>query len=226
MALAESTGTCALCGATVAKKKMTGHLKACLAARQPEPNTATGKKPRRTTVFHILVEGQYAPQYWLHLAAKTNAGLDDLDGFLRHIWLECCGHLSEFKIGKIGHSSSEDEFGDEGMDVALKDVLPQGKFFHNYDFGTTTHLALKVLGMLEGVQQDKVALLARNDPPAILCDCGKPATWVCVECMYGGKGWVCNDCAKTHECGDEALLPVVNSPRVGQCGYTGNAEDG
>ena len=222
-----STGKCALCGATVSKKEMTKHLKACLAARQPEPNTAMGKKPRRTTVFHLLVEGQYAPQYWLHVGAKTKARLDDLDGFLRDIWLECCGHLSEFKIGKTRHSSySEDDFDDEGMDASLEDVLPQGKFFHDYDFGTTTHLALKVLGMHEAVQQDKVILLARNDPPVILCDCGKPAEWVCGECIWDGKGWLCADCARKHKCESEGFLPVVNSPRVGQCGYTGDAEYG
>jgi hypothetical protein len=28
-------------------------------------------------------------------------------------------------------------------------------------------------------------------------------------------------CAGGHECGEEMLLPVVNSPRVAMCGYTG-----
>jgi hypothetical protein len=45
------------------------------------------------------------------------------------------------------------------------------------------------------------------EPPLISCEvCGKPATEVC---------------AGEHECGEEMLLPVVNSPRVGMCGYTG-----
>jgi hypothetical protein len=29
--------------------------------------------------------------------------------------------------------------------------------------------------------------------------------------------------SEEHECGEEALLPVVNSPRMGMCGYTGAA---
>ena len=26
---------------------------------------------------------------------------------------------------------------------------------------------------------------------------------------------------RNHDCGEEAILPVVNSPRMGVCGYTG-----
>ena len=37
----------------------------------------------------------------------------------------------------------------------------------------------------------------------------------------GGR-WLCEDCAKTHECGEEMLLPVCNSPRLGVCGYCGS----
>ena len=36
-----------------------------------------------------------------------------------------------------------------------------------------------------------------------------------------GEGWVCDECAPKHKCGEDMLLPVVNSPRVGMCGYTG-----
>lgn len=33
------------------------------------------------------------------------------------------------------------------------------------------------------------------------------------------------DFRKTHECGEDMLLPVVNSPRVGMCDYTGGYYD-
>ena len=46
----------------------------------------------------------------------------------------------------------------------------------------------------------------------------------CAQCIYEGGGWLCEACAKSHECGEEMLLPVVNSPRVGTWGYTGPAE--
>jgi hypothetical protein len=39
--------------------------------------------------------------------------------------------------------------------------------------------------------------------------------------LYPDEGWLCDECAVGHECGEEMLLPVVNSPRVGVCGYVG-----
>lgn len=40
-------------------------------------------------------------RYWLYLEMPARATLTDLDGFLRDIWLECCGHLSAFDIGTV-----------------------------------------------------------------------------------------------------------------------------
>ena len=162
----------------------------------------------------------------MHLDVPGKAALEDLDGFLRDIWLECCGHLSEFEIDGIRYSGSPmDEF-DESDDTCIKMnevVKPGMKFRHLYDFGSTTELALKVVSELEGCPAGKkIRVLARNEPPAIVCtNCGQSAKQVCTQCFYDDKGWLCGKCARTHECGEEMLLPVVNSPRVGVCGYTG-----
>ncbi|HEY1348548.1 MAG TPA: hypothetical protein VGF67_02840 [Ktedonobacteraceae bacterium] len=94
---------------------------------------------------------------------------------------------------------------------------------YEYDFGTTTELRLRVLAeeALEATGES-IQLLARNTPPAILCStCGKQATSVCVQCVYEEGSWLCADCAREHSCGSDTLLPVVNSPRVGMCGYAG-----
>ncbi len=110
------------------------------------------------------------------------------------------------------------------MQAPLGSVLyPKLEFHHEYDFGTTTTLTLKVISEYEGQAKGKsVQILARNDPPPIVCDkCGKPATQVCSQCLWEGKGWLCDQHASRHKCGEEMLLPVVNSPRVGMCGYTG-----
>jgi hypothetical protein len=82
---------------------------------------------------------------------------------------------------------------------------------------------LKVLGARERVGGAKgVEVLARNDPPPIAClHCGQPATQVCSQCFWEASGTFCERCAKKHKCGEEMLLPVVNSPRVGMCGYVG-----
>ncbi len=84
-------------------------------------------------------------------------------------------------------------------------------------------LRLKVLAERAGAQQKKaVELLAHNVLPEIPCDvCGKPATQICSQCIYEEGGQLCEACAEQHECGEEMLLPVINSPRMGMCGYDG-----
>ena len=105
------------------------------------------------------------------------------------------------------------------MDVPVGKVLSPGmKFTHEYDFGSTTHLALRVVGEREGkASQQRVRLLSRNEPPQVLCErCKKkPAAWVDV---FEDYAWCCEKCIENTE---EGVLPVVNSPRVGVCGYTG-----
>jgi hypothetical protein len=216
-----STGKCHLCGGTFDKSAMTKHLKSC---KQTEGSKAASGA-RKADVLHLLVEGRYAPHYWMHIKLPANARLEVLDGFLRNIWLECCGHMSMFTIQDKRYSVAPmGEFDDESMEARLGEVLSPGmKFYHEYDFGSTTHLALKVVSQEQKqIKGKSVTVLARNEPPQIPCDCcGKPAAQVCTECICSDKGWLCEACAARHECGEEMLLPVVNSPRVGVCGYTG-----
>ncbi len=212
-------GKCNLCNTTFSKAAMTKHLKSCI---QREETPARRKKTR---LFHLLVEGSGMPDYWMHLEVPAGATLQDLDSFLRDIWLECCGHLSAFTIEEVSYAiEPQKDLGDKGMKVKLGKVLAPGmKFIHEYDFGTTTELKLKVVEEREGERGDEpVRILARNEPPKIMCEsCGKLATYVCTQCMYEGEAWLCDDCAREHGCGEDMLLPVVNSPRVGMCGYTG-----
>jgi hypothetical protein len=227
MAKLQSEGKCLLCQGTFSKQAMSRHLAKCLRDHEKEPAVSKGK-PKQTRLFHIVVQGTYNPQYWLHLEMPAEATLSDLDAFLRDIWLECCGHLSEFEIE--GHRYGVEPFDDpwadeeeEGMDVALGEVLrPKMKFSYQYDFGSTTPLTLNVVSEREGKKPKKpVRLLARNDPPAVPCGvCGAPATQVTAE-GSGEDNWLCDKCAKGDDVEEEYLLPVVNSPRVGVCGYTG-----
>ena len=173
----------------------------------------------------MVIEGKGLPEYWIHVEASAGASLAALDGFLRDLWLECCGHLSAFTIDSQRYMSNPDsEMEESGMNVAFNKVLSTGmKFLHEYDFGTTTELVLKVVAEREVENNNKsIRLLARNNPPAMNCaSCGKPAVSACVECIYDGSGLLCEECSKNHECGEDMQLPVVNSPRVGMCGYSG-----
>lgn len=199
-------GTCAHCGKEFTKAGMGKHLAKCLIDRL---QTVLDKnKP----CFHLQVGAKNASAYWLHLQASADATLEDLDDFLRQIWVECCGHLSLFHIA------------DHEIDMSRKlgSCLQKGmEIEYDYDMGATTSLRITVLGGYPGLVTKKkpIEILARNQPPVIICDeCGEnPAAWICPEC-----GMLCTSCAAEHDCGDEEyLLPVVNSPRTGVCAYTG-----
>ena len=221
-----SMGTCSLCGKDFSRLFMTRHLITC---SLPGPKLLAVSPPAKQMSkrsFHLFVDARYAKAYWMHLAVPVEAPLHVVDAFLRQIWLECCGHLSAFTI-EGGRYSSEPmgEFEESGMGVRLSRILRPGMVFsYEYDFGSTTELTLKVLGLrdLEG-PRGVVKLLARNHPPAVACDrCGRqPATEICIECACEDQGWLCASCAEAHECSSEMRLPVVNSPRTGVCAYAG-----
>ncbi len=222
-----SKGTCNLCGGTFAKNMITRHLKSCPHRTDISQASPSERNTGLDRCFHLLVEGRYAREYWMHLQVPLGMRLDFLDDFLRETWLECCGHLSVFNINGVSYFvAAEDELEGENMAVALGEVLyPKLKFNHEYDFGTTTELTLSVLSEEEFKAPAKgVKVLARNDPPTFTCvTCGKNATDICTECIWEteGLGLLCAECVTKHECDGEMFLPVVNSPRVGMCGYEG-----
>jgi hypothetical protein len=106
-----SKGICSFCKGEFEKAKMTQHLKYCK-QRAAEIATEIESIPvsQKTRLFHILVEGRYNPQYWMHIEMPSSDTLADLDDFLRAIWLECCGHLSEFTIGGTSYSSESGDY--------------------------------------------------------------------------------------------------------------------
>lgn len=233
-----SVGKCSFCGGTFSKAVMTNHLKSCEQRKKisTKPSYGRKSKQRDKRVFHLVVEGTYQPEYWMHLDVPADVKLRELDDFLRETWVECCGHLSAFTINNIQYEQDTGGvdamwpviFGrrapPRSMNIRAGSVLRSGlKFNYQYDFGTTTHLTLRVVSEREEYIRDRsIQILARNEPPPIICElCGKPATQVCSQCIDEDGGWLCDKCAQEHECGEDMLLPVVNSPRVGMCGYTG-----
>jgi hypothetical protein len=204
---------------------MSKHLDSCL------PSGGDSRYPpglpfvRKERLLRLVVSGRHAPEYWLHVELPAAATLATLDRFLRRIWLECCGHMSAFTIGRESFfSSGARELGGRSLSYPLERVLiPYLQFSYSYDFGSTTELALKVTGEREGLTDGKsVRVLARDDPPDWRCQvCGKPATQICTECSWEGAAGLCDDCSAEHECDEDLRLPVVNSPRVGTCGYVG-----
>lgn len=226
-----SYGKCFLCGKPFAKNTISRHLKKCVHEHDSSPD-------RPVRLFHLSVQGRYAPAYWMHLEIPASTTLAKLDNFLRATWLECCGHLSAFTIDNVSYELDtgmvdamwKDIFGaarpTASMKTRLDRVLSVGKtFIHEYDFGTTTELQLKVVGERKGSPpQKEVRVLARNYAPVYPCiKCQQPGKWLNV--WSGGYETYCDTHAKKHKDWDEAFLPVVNSPRVGECGYIGPRDE-
>src|SRR5205823_2319437 len=101
-------GTCNFCHAEFDKAKMTQHLKHCK-QRKAQLEAENAQTAEKTKIFHVIVEGRYLPMYWMHLEMPTDTTLADLDDFLRATWLECCDHLSAFKIGKDSYMSQSED---------------------------------------------------------------------------------------------------------------------
>ena len=228
MARQTSTGTCTFCQREFSKSAMTRHLASCEQRAAIHTEAGSHQKAQKTRAFHLVVEGYRLPMYWMHLEVPAETTLATLDRFLRATWLECCGHLSAFTIGGVRYSVDaaiyEWDTGSKNMQARLDQVLHPGQMCsYEYDFGSPTELTLKVISEREVLAKKKaIEILARNNLPLVPCDvCGNPATNICTQCIYEDMGCLCDVCAKDHECGEEMLLPMVNSPRAGVCGYTG-----
>ncbi len=237
MATVANRGKCFLCDRSFSKAGMTRHLQSCR-ENSGGGEAGSGRRPKRSRQgFHLAVEGRYRSQYWLHLEIAGDVPLAALDSFLRLTWLECCGHLSSFVIDGTTHFLEDmEEFADPDdgdMEVSLVQVLRPGmKFAHEYDFGSTTELNLRVVSQGDvSVDRKGIRLLARNDAPAIPCvKCDSPAANFCAECYWGDGGFFyCEGCSGHHTVQSPShegmFLPVVNSPRMGECAYTGSEED-
>ncbi len=214
MARLKSTGKCGFCGKSFSKSGMSSHLQSCREKERSNRGSIASREAINEKGFHLAVEGRDYPEYWLHIDIAAEAPLGVLDRYLRETWLECCGHLSAFFIKGREYSPRSR--------VKLSRILSPGmQFNYKYDFGDTTELSLRVVWGGD-VDSGVIRLLARNDPPALTCNhCESESNQICTECVWEGEGLLCAECVASHPCDDEMLLPVVNSPRVGQCGYTG-----
>lgn len=212
-------GKCVYCGKAYTLAAIGRHLTSC--NRRGEE--LSKGKTHKTFIIRVKGRGVTGYTYWMIVEVNPRLKLSHLDAFLRTQWVECCGHLSQFKINDEYYVVEEArELGEKSMRYSLERVLQQGtQFIYEYDFGTTTTLELKVLKTDEGIQ-NSIGILATNEAPQITCEaCGKQtATQICTECLWGKTAFFCNKCAEKHE-HEETLLPLVNSPRTGICGYTG-----
>jgi hypothetical protein len=218
----KTEGACAFCGKRATRGGMARHLRSC-AARKTAMDAADAGAGEDETLIHLQVQDAHGGEFWLHLEMRGTATLKKLDDYLRAIWLECCGHMSEFSRGGWGGEKM-------GMTRKAQDAfLPETELTHIYDFGTESVTLVKAVGARTGkpLGRHAITLMARNEMPPSTCqECGQPGTHLCMECMETGENAVlCEAHANTHpheDYGDP--LALVNSPRMGLCGYEGPAD--
>ncbi len=243
-----SYGTCALCGKQTSKGGMTRHLKTCPAEHDVNHGKSAALIHLRAEsayepFYWIDIEvkadtplrklDRFLRDIWLeccgHLSmfragnthyqmdGASSGEFDDEDDFFEMLQ-KSFPSVDKKRLEKILANQPRER----SMDAVLGDVVGSSpKFSHEYDFGSTTVLNLKVMGERTGrIRRGPIRLLARNDAPEFTCAvCDAPATQIDVEAMYEEDNpFLCNKHAK--EQGD-VLLPVVNSPRMGVCGYAG-----
>ncbi len=217
-----SKGTCGFCKAEVPKNGITKHLSAC-PGRKSVVEKAERRRVSSELLFHLRVQDASQSEFWLDLEMRGTSSLEDLDYYLRGIWLECCGHLSRFSVGGWrGDEISESR--------KIGEVFKfRTELTHIYDFGTSSETLIKAMGMREGkpINSYPIYLMARNLMPESKCmKCGEPAVWLCMECLIEEERWgtLCGKHAKTHPHDNYGgPLKLVNSPRLGMCGYDGPA---
>lgn len=223
-------GKCMFCGEIYKTGKMLTHIKSCKARKDLiKPGEEVDED--KIKCYCILAQGYYDPDYWIYMDMPVTSTLKTLDKFLRDVWVECCGHLSQFNYGGPSPGRyGRGQGGEVGKNRKLEETFGVGdKFEYIYDFGTSTQLKLKIAGEYDSRKSERtraVQLLARNLPPSIKCShCEREAKYICTECLYDDTGLLCEECVKKHGCSEEMYLPVVNSPRVGECGYCGGIYD-
>jgi len=205
-------GRCSYCKEIIKKRKdfILKHIKEC-----PEKEKINNDVKKLDKYSIILLEGFNNLQYWMVIKMLDSSSLKALDNFIRDIWVECCYHLSHFL-----YNESEVPINLKLSSFAVGDELE-----YEYDFGTTTHIRLKIIDKIESEKDKMITVLFRNIEPEYKCvECGKIANMICRNCFE----FLCDECMDKHECveenGEDIVVPLVNSPRTGECGYTGYDE--
>ena len=233
-----SLGTCALCGDSVNDITASGHLIECIAQQNLPASSETDPSGYDQSLHLSVHDG--SGLYWMELAVWADTTLRQLDEFLRGMWLECCGHLSEFTILGVRYTNlaphpddpnaaairadywMEDD--EEHTDVAVVDVMPQDALVsYEYDHGSATELFLENLGRhgdLVGLLRprqpwhgDRIMVLARNEPDEECVACGASARWRLLTPDSAAREPIpfCDGCRP--DAGRYQL--VMNSPREG-----------
>ena len=191
---------CEICRNVISEQELVTHLKTCVKGNDDS----------------FLIHA-FAHPYYIYFSVSANSSLNDVDRFIRKLWVECCNHPSKFTINKTTYFSLGQEIDecDKTTDVKISEIFQPGmEFYYEYDFASPTNIDFKVIDRVKG---NGIKLLARNEKQEYKCKCGKSADHLSIALMFGGNAFLCSECSKKYP----NALPVVNSPRMGMCKYKG-----
>ena len=203
-----NSGFCALCGLRATKTTMMAHVETCVAAHDKigQPQSLIVLPFRRSRRPPLLAyhrgQGERGIASLGCLVAPTLAGM---------LWT-----YERVPSGRRELAMT--------TATAIAFTRAASKVEYEYDFGSTTALTGELVCNRQGsIGRASVRLLARNEPLVWPCgDCKAPASVVCLYCIDSDNGFFCDAHAEMHEhAGEKVYLPVVNSPRMGVCGYSG-----
>lgn len=222
-------GRCYICNDFYSENGMARHIKTCL---EKIKGAKVNRNYTSDSAYLIKVEAKYNIGYYLYLMVDGCVLLREMDQYLKDIWVECCGHLSKFVINGIKYERyPDDEWGNsEDMDIEIDEVLDVGmSFTYIYDYGSTTELELKVMEKYEPLFPDRgIRLIGRNLPVEYKCFyCNNLAKLHFYDVYSGKQGFVCEFCMKKMQTENKEVYftDIINSPRVGVCGYNGPTDD-
>lgn len=199
-------GQCKFCSGEISKRQVLSHFDQC-----PQRSLRASDKEKS---LRLRIVDRYAPEFWLAVEVSSEAKFKNLDKLIRNIWVECCGHLSQF--GEYGQECPTSR--------KIMDTLrPGDKISYLYDFGSTTELMIESLSYssYDFKNSQAVELVGRNYLPSSACvKCGKQGTQVCTYCLYEMPAYFCDQCSASHKTQEDCyLMPLANSPRTGVCGF-------
>ena len=206
---------CYYCNKELTEKTIKKHMKNCSEIRNSIDEKRINDKKQRNQ-FIIAIKPKYVEEeYCIYISIAGTLGLVHIDKFIRDVWVECCGHLSGFKI-------RDKYYQDDEMNMQLNDILNiDEKFEYEYDFGSTTYLILEVIDIIQVPSSfSQIEIIARNDEIKHKCEiCGTEAKYF----NYERYRWECENCIDKD---DDMIIAFdyCNSPRDGVCGYEGNKD--
>ncbi|HET8828522.1 MAG TPA: hypothetical protein VFM79_04240 [Pelobium sp.] len=253
MSTIKSTGKCIYCKESFSKAGISRHLQKHLQEKtllnrpgnsfmlKIEANPHWGSRPY---FLMLWIDGEtkiaeldyFLRQIWLeccgHMSSFTNPKTARQRGSMFDVF-DAYDLLEQGKV-KQYEKLMEENSGEVPMSKkAIKTLTKDLKLIYRYDFGSTTELLVNVICDFPIKADDSIVLLSRNEPLGLSCDdCGKEiATKICAGCVnYTDEVLFCKKCAKKHtktcdDFADYAAMPIVNSPRMGVCGYEGGSID-